>query len=345
MEKTLTFTLKLCPAKGKQDILKGYFDLQACVDIRQLAVVLRQALQEESGSVEAGCGLLEFAREHNRQFSERVGHGRSRSSLYKYEILLRHLTAFVALARCRREWPLTDVDEGFVRDFATYLRTDLGLASGTSRLYLTALKRLMRLACRQGLLQADPFAVVDLPPAAHRHYSLTKEEVARLSALPLSGTRAGVRDLFLLSCFTGLAYADVRRLRREDIERCDTTGWLTKPREKNGRVAVVRLMPEAVAMIDRLRWRTDGSGMLAVPDNRTCNRHLHVRGLNMGLKRQLHFHIGRHTFATLLLSAGVPIETVSLMLGHSRITTTQMYAQVTRNKIVNDTMNMSRAFL
>ena len=98
-------------------------------------------------------------------------------------------------------------------------------------------------------------------------------------------------------------------------------------------------------MIDRLRWRTDGSGMLAVPDNRTCNRHLHVIGLNMGLKRQLHFHIGRHTFATLLLSAGVPIETVSLMLGHSRITTTQMYAQVTRNKIVNDTMNMSRAFL
>lgn len=68
MEKTLTFTLKLCPAKGKQDILKGYFDLQACVDIRQLAVVLRQALQEESGSVEAGCGLLEFAREHNRRF-------------------------------------------------------------------------------------------------------------------------------------------------------------------------------------------------------------------------------------------------------------------------------------
>ncbi len=128
------------------------------------------------------------------------------------------------------------------------------------------------------------------------------------------------------------------------MERQGRKGWLTKEREKSGKRTIVRLLPEAMKLLDSLPRRTDGGGWISVPMNRTCNRHLHRLEQRIGLRKQLHFHLARHTFATLLITAGVPIETVSIMLGHSRITTTQIYAQVTRNKIARDTSGMSRAF-
>lgn len=342
MKTTLNLTLRLSAPPRGLDQLPADVHLQAEVDLLQLAGLLRRALGESRVTDVPPGGLLAFVRRHNAGYARRVGSGRSLSSLRKYQILARHLADFLR-HKGTDDAALEATDEGFVRDFTGYLCGPRALAPGTARLYLVALRGIVRQAWRQGLMPADPFAGVDLPAASYRRNSLTKGQLARLAAWPLAGRCAYVRQLFLFACHTGLAYADLRALRRTDIERDGDSGWIMKPREKNGRMAMVRLLPPAVALLDSLVWRGEPE-VLYVPDNRTCNRHLRVAGLRAGLEVPLHFHLARHTFATLLLGAGCPIETVSLMLGHARITTTQIYAEVTRGKIARDIDGLGHAF-
>lgn len=307
---------------------------------RPTAAEVRDALQCRT----CRTGLLAFARQHNADFGKWVGRERSASSLKKYRMLVVHLSQYVAAARHAADVPLAAVDEDFARGFVRFLSDRLCLAPGTVRLYVTAVRHIMGLARRRGLISTDPFAALHLPTAMPQCEYLTPAELEALKRLETGGLYGHVRNLFLLSCYTGLAYADLVRLRAEHVER-DATGecWITKPREKNGRCAMVCLVPAAVELLGRLRTNRSDA-LLDVPDNRTCNRYLKVLASHAGICRRLHFHMARHTFATLLLTAGVPIESVSLMLGHSRITTTQIYAQVTRNKIAREAECMSRAF-
>ena len=129
------------------------------------------------------------------------------------------------------------------------------------------------------------------------------------------------------------------------VER-DTAGggWITTKRTKTGQPSTIRLPPPALRLLDSLPRHTDrAKGWLYVPDNRTVNRHLHTFADKLQLTQPLTFHVARHTFATLLLASGVSIETISVMLGHSRVTTTQLYAQVTRNKLLKEAPKMSLA--
>lgn len=307
---------------------------------RPTATQLRDVLQGR----DRRPGLLAFARQHNADFGEWVGRGRSASSLKKYCTLVAHLARFVAADRGTADIAFSAVDEDFARRFVRFMSDTLGLAPGTVRLYVTAVRHITGLARRRGLISTDPFATLHLPAVSPQREYLTADELAALKRIGLRGLYSHVRDLFLLSCYTGLAYADLARLRAEHVERDAAGGcWITKPREKNGRRAVVHLVPAAVVLLGRMR-EGRGGALLHVPDNRTCNRYLKVLAMRADIGRRLHFHMARHTFATLLLTAGVPIESVSLMLGHSRITTTQIYAQVTRNKIARDTECMSQAF-
>lgn len=307
---------------------------------RLTAAALRDALQAHDSRPH----FLNFARRHNADFHEWVGKGRSRSSYKKYCALVAHLTQYVGSVYAADDVPMSAIDENFARRFVAFLGGTLRLSPGTIRLYITAARHITGLAQKRGLLPADPFATLRLPAVPVSREYLTAEELAALKHLKLKGTYARVRNLFLFSCYTGMAYTDLLHLRPEHVER-DATGvyWLIKPREKNARRSVVRLVPPAAGLLMCLRG-DDAGRLLRVPDNRTCNRYLKVLAAQAGIAGRLHFHMARHTFATSLLAAGIPIESVSLMLGHSRITTTQIYAQVTRNKISRDTEQMSRAF-
>ncbi len=342
MTKTTSMTLhiKSMPTNGFTPT--GAIDLTVNIDIEEILKLI--AAMRPPQEVTEDMGISAYMDERNAQFARYVGRERSKSSWRKYQTVARHLSAFIRHKYAREDYPVRSVDRAFVRAFTAYLSEHCRLSHGTVRLYLTALRHHTSAARRQGLLPGDPFEAVRLPPPGQRHESLTAQELTRLAALKLTGTALLVRDLFLLSCYTGLAYTDLRHLRPEHVERQGRKGWLTKEREKSGKRTIVRLLPEAMKLLDSLPRRTDGGGWISVPMNRTCNRHLHRLEQRIGLRKQLHFHLARHTFATLLITAGVPIETVSIMLGHSRITTTQIYAQVTRNKIARDTSGMSRAF-
>ncbi len=355
MKRKRTLTLRINCVKKPEEAAYWPVELTVDIDLEYLVERLCKSLQrgqEKHHNPEGHSsqqGIVAFAKTRNSLFEKWVGHSRSRSSMTKYRVVTTHIQAFIARRFQKEDYPVTAIDGAFVRDFCDYLQTEKRLSDGTVRLYLVALKYFTNTARKQGLLPTDPFDTVQLPRPSRCNSSLSSQELAAIANLQLKGMRRTVRDFFLFSCYTGLAYADIGRLKPEHIERNGTEGWLTKTREKNGLRSVVRLLPATLQLLDRLprcnRAAEGASGKwLDIPDNRTCNRHLTALSGLAGLHFRLHFHLARHTFATLLLTAGVPIETVSLMLGHSRITTTQIYAQVTRNKITRDTAMMSGAF-
>lgn len=341
MKQTLHLDCRATRADGSGETLRIEIDLNPAL----LAATLE--LLREMQTQASGCqpGLLAHTEACCRAYAKRVGTDRSVSSLRKYAAAAKHLAHYVRTACGRNDLPLSEVDADFVRGYRAFLQGELGFAPGTARLYLSAFKHCWHRAQAEGCATHDPFADTALPAAPPQRFALTLDELSRLRALPLRGMDARVRDLFVWAAMTGLSFTDIRSLRPADVEFApDGAGWLTKRRRKTGQTSVVRLTAEAAALLRHLPKRPEPEGWLQVPDNRTVNRHLRRLGERIGTRRKLHFHTARHTFATLLLTAGVPIETVSTMLGHARIATTQIYAEVTRRKIQQDTMRMTSAF-
>lgn len=281
--------------------------------------------------------LLQFTQQCITAYAERVGVDRSESSLRKYRITRKHLQGYIAQCRQTADVPLKAVNAEFFNGFARYLIHTMTFSAQTARLYLSALRHFCRMAMRKGLLTSSVWQGAELPRVEKRHFALTRNELDQLSALDVHGTRALVRNLFVLSAHTGLAYIDLKHLTPQHIERDSSGAWLTMPRHKTGQQAVVRLTTATLALLDKLpKLQPCATGWLQVPDNRTINRHLHVMGHTLHLRQSLHLHVARHTFATLMLQRGVSLEAVSTMLGHARVATTQRYAEVTRQKILHE---------
>lgn len=151
-----------------------------------------------------------------------------------------------------------------------------------------------------------------------------------------------VRDLFLFSCYTGIAYVDMGRLTTANLERTAEGGMrLRATREKTGVGFEIPLLDLPVRILDKYDGLAPEDKLLPMYCNSTINRSLKTIASLCGIDRKLTFHMARHTYATeITLSHGVPIETVSRMLGHSRIDTTQIYAEVTDGKIETDTRQL-----
>ena len=148
-----------------------------------------------------------------------------------------------------------------------------------------------------------------------------------------------VRDIFVFCCFTGLCYADVKKLSREDIhtdERGDM--WIIDQRTKTGTQFRVKLLPVAKQLVEQYsRLQLPDDKVFPVKDDNSMNMSLRHVARHAGLSFNPTTHTGRHTFATTVtLTQGVPLETVSKMLGHKHITTTQIYAKITNDKIGRD---------
>lgn len=181
--------------------------------------------------------------------------------------------------------------------------------------------------------------------------ALTEYELIAIANKKFAVERlAIVRDIFLFSCFSGLAYADVKKLKRIEIFiGVDGKQWITSRRQKTDTTAKIPLLPPALAIIERYRnhiqCRFDDK-VLPVLSNQKMNAYLKEIADVCGIAKTLTFHIARHTFATTVtLSNGVPIETVSKMLGHRNLKTTQHYARILDKKISDDMNNLQSKFL
>lgn len=281
--------------------------------------------------------LLALFREHNEEFLKRVGVDRTKESYESYLNSYRHLSAFVTGKRGMEDVSLRMLDRTFYDDFEIFLSTDRNLKPKSVHEHLYRLKKMTMRAVSQGTLRRDPYARLHppLPRRKSRHMRLDDLKLLMEKSID-SPKLQRVRDWFLFSTFTGLSYADLKRLSEDDMSQdADGTWWIHIDRQKTGSRSAIRLLDVPLRIMEKYRdERRDG---------RIFN--LYSRSYLIKLTKKLGeeygfyltFHKARHNFGThITLSMGVPIETVSRMMGHKSITTTQIYAHVTDRKVDED---------
>ena len=219
------------------------------------------------------------------------------------------------------------------------------LAPGTVINLTVQLKTIVGEAIADGIITVYPFMGYEpVRPKAVQKY-LTDEELQRLMTTPLHRqTLYLVRDMFLFSCFTGISYRDMRSLTKENLSLAeDGTWWIKSARQKTKIEFEIPLLDLPLQILKKYSDAVSDNRLLPMYCNSNMNLYLKEIARICNINRPLVFHVARHTYATeITLSHGVPLETVSKMLGHSRIETTRIYAKVTDDKIDSDTRTLNR---
>ena len=277
--------------------------------------------------------LIDYFRRHNQQFALRVGIDRSQSSLYRYESTLRHLEAFLPEHTAREDVALSEVDRHLLTAFHRYLLHTCARRPNTVWVYLSALKHLLRRARAEGLMQHDPFLDYKLQSEYVQRTFLSEDELTRLMSLTgLSRSQELLRDSFLFSAFTGLSFVDLKQLTPDHVTLRGRRHWIELARQKTGVQVQVCLLDLPLMILRKWEPHIRSECYFPLPSNGWVNRSLVQLMARAGIEKRVTFHAARHTFATTIaLSKGVSIETISKLLGHSSIRTTQIYATVTHD--------------
>lgn len=230
-----------------------------------------------------------------------------------------------------REWgkivSFKDLTTKLIKELDDYLRGKLNKQSSIHS-HHKELKVYINRAVIQGLLEKSPYNGIKISRGKTEAIKyLTENQRAAIEQLQLDGTIAFVRDMFLFACYTGLAFADMQKITRDDIHEENDELWLIDKRLKTGSQYKLMLLPEARTILERYDYNLNRIS------NQKANVFLKAIAATAGIKENLTMHMGRHTFATWALSKGVPIEVVSKMLAHSDIATTQIYAKVLQQEV------------
>ncbi|WP_462341733.1 site-specific integrase [Phocaeicola plebeius] len=281
--------------------------------------------------------LLALFREHNEEYRKRIGVDRIKETYDSYMRSYKHLSAFVHEKKGVEDVTLRSLDRVFYDDFEVFLRTDRDMSPKTVHEHLYRLKKMTMRAVSQGTLRRDPYCRLhpELPRRKSRHMKL--EDLKKLMETPVEKPQLQfVRDMFIFSTFTGLAFADLKRLKTDDITQADDgTWWIHYRRQKTDTLSSVRLLDIPMKIIEKYKDQRNSDKVF----NLYCRKYFLtlVTELGKAYGFPLTFHQARHNFGThITLSLGVPIETVARMMGHLRIETTQIYAKVTDKKVEED---------
>lgn len=284
--------------------------------------------------------LLSYFRTFIENFAKRVGVNRTEGSLRSYRNAYNHVERFMREKYNLSDIPFSALTLSFIQDYDSHLRTDCRLSLGTIINLTVQLKIIVGEAVADGIITTYPFTGYEpVRPKQKRRY-LTSEELQRLMTMPLHSPNLYLtRDLFLFSCYTGIPYSDMRLLSKEHLSLADDgTWWIKSSRRKTGVEFEIPLLDLPLHIMEKYRDTAPDGKLLPMYSNSTMNLNLKRIAKHCDIDCPLVFHAGRHTYATeITLGHGVPLETVSKMLGHARIETTQIYAKVTDDKINADT--------
>ncbi len=282
-------------------------------------------------------GLLEFYLLRKEELTHDEDY--SPNTIKVYKSTLNHLKEFLKKKYRRSDYPLKRLDYSFVSSFSTYLKSSCGCNTNSANKYLKTLKAVLNEARKQRLLDFSPFENYQIKAGQYNRTYLTEEELQKIINTKITDSKLLlVKDFFLFVCFTGLHYADVQSLRTHHIITRNERKWILKDRTKNGEEALLPLLKAAEDIVIRHKdLPKNGDELLKMYSNQKTNQHLKDLAKACGINANLTCRVGRHTFATTVtLTNQVPLESVSQMLGHSSIKTTQIYARVVNNKLLND---------
>lgn len=289
--------------------------------------------------------ILEIFQEHNDEIESLLDKGFTKGTLQRYNAAYKHVSDFINHKYKLKDIPVRSIDYKFITGLEFYLKSKKNLEHNTAIKYIVNFKKIIRIAYANEWITRDPFFHWKATWKTKEKQYLTQAELDSLKNKKTFLPRLElVRDTFLFCCYTGLAYSDVKLLQFENIViGIDGDRWIKMNRKKTKSLSSIPLLPTAEKILEKYsqhKYVLDGKGVLPVLTNQKSNAYLKEIADACQINKNLTTHLARHTFATTVtLSKGVSIATVSKMLGHRSLKTTQIYAKVLDSKI-GDEMNM-----
>lgn len=308
--------------------------------------MIRNCLQGIGGGVSKT--IVELWAQHNDEIKKLIGKQNSHTLWQKHNSALNHFKDFIRGHYRMSDMPIKQVRYNVIREFHTFLMIEKIQGYNTSIKVLQMLKKITQRAIKSDWLKVDPFLDFKLSLKEVERPYLTDEELKKIQDNVFSVPRLNfVKDLFLFACYTGLSYSDIRKLHRAEIEHTKNGLWWIKTlRQKTKQKSHIPLFNQAKLIIDKycdLESMKPTDKILPVLSNQKLNAYLKEIAHLCGIHKNLTFHVARHTFATTVtLQNGVSIESVSRMLGHSNLKSTQHYARIVDKKIENDMIQMTK---
>lgn len=286
--------------------------------------------------------IIDIWEGHVSDLKKLIGKENSYATYQKYNTAKNHFQSFLHKKYQLNDVSIKAVDYQMIQQYSIYLKTEKGCSFNTATKFLQNLKTITSISIRSGWLVKDPFNGISLTLKEVDRPYLTFEELERLIEFNSVFDRLNrVRDFFVFSCYTGLAYIDVKKLKRAEIEGNDEMGfWIRTRRQKTGGRANIPLLDIPMSIIRnycQLELLDADDSILPILSNQKMNAYLKELADLCNIQKQLSYHVARHTFATTVtMMNGVPIETVSKMLGHKNIHSTQHYARIVDKKVGDD---------
>ena len=317
----------------KAQIIKHYqriSDREAYVT----AEMVRNAYQGIGSEYETLLGAFD---KDNATFQKRVGTDRVKGTYMARVRARNHVAAFIKANYKRSDLSMLELTPDFIKEFAVFLSTDRGLQNGSIWTNCMWLKGVVMRAHFNGLIPRNPFAQFHISPNIKEREYLTEEELKTLMTHEFADAKLSyIRDIFVFASFTALSFVDVKELTTDDIVEVNGEKWILSKRHKTKVPFQVKLLDIPLQIIKRYEeFQTDKSVFPNLNYWSIC-KPLKKMIKECGITKDISFHCARHGFATLALSKGMPIESVSRVLGHTNIVTTQLYAKITTQKIDHD---------
>lgn len=294
------------------------------------------------GTEERARMLIPIFQEHNNKVETLVGQEFAPGTLERYKTSLKHTIEFLQWKYATSDIDIKDIDHAFITEYEFFLRSVRKCANNTAVKYIKNFKKIVKLCISNGWLDKDPFVNYKAKIREVERAFLSQEEIQTIYEKEFVTERLNqVKDIFIFACFTGLAYIDVKQLTLSNISMgIDGGKWIFTHRQKTETASRIPLLPIPEELIQKYAAHPqciNENKLLPVLSNQKMNSYLKEIADVCSIQKELTFHIARHTFATTVtLTNGVPIESVSKMLGHTNIKTTQHYAKILDKKVSED---------
>ena len=291
------------------------------------------------GKIERGKTLIEFFEMHNEQYLQKVKMNTADKTYSRYELTKKRLIEFMKLKHSVSDMLIKEINVVFIDNFLLHIKNHYGCTHNTAMKFVQRFRTVVNFAKNTGLVTADPFGNYKVKFEQTDRDYLTMEEITAIYNKKFTSKRLEqVRDLFIFSCYTALSYIDVCELTQENIRTSfDGNLWIMTKRHKTNVASNIRLLEIPKAIVEKYKDKLPNGMILPIISNQKVNDYLKEIATICNINKNLTFHIARHSYATsVLIANGVPIETVSKILGHTNIRTTQIYARITDVKVSND---------
>ena len=284
---------------------------------------------------------------HNTNMESLIGKQYKYGSYKNYKTTLKHISNYIQKEYNTKDILLNKIDYDFVYNFSQYLLMKTKCNNNGMMKHIQRFKKVFNFCIKNKYILHNPLNEFRVSFKRTNRVYLLQSELKTLHDIKLSDSLNRIRDVFLFACYTGLSYTDISKLSAQNIKKGDDGfTWVYITRNKTNIPSNIPLLPNALFLMELYAIKSNGKTLFPIISNQKINKGLKAISLMCNFNKKLTFHSARHTFATTVtLTNGVPIESVSKMLGHNNIKTTQIYARVIDSKVSQDMLILRQKFM